>query len=64
MASRTTRAICADVVAKVPRFSASRHADSFAGRTVRNITRAIWTFAGFGAAASYTIPGDVTPPPS
>jgi len=55
VASRTMRAICADVFAKVQRFSASWHADSFAGRTVRNITRATWAFDDFGDALYFGI---------
>ncbi|MEO1089851.1 MAG: ABC transporter ATP-binding protein [Pseudomonadota bacterium] len=55
VASRAMRAICAEAFAKVQRFSASWHADTFAGKTVRNITRATWAFDDFGDALYFGI---------
>ncbi len=55
VASRAMRAICAEAFARVQRFSASWHADTFAGRTVRNITRATWAFDDFGDALYFGI---------
>ncbi|MGF1477731.1 MAG: ABC transporter ATP-binding protein [Geminicoccaceae bacterium] len=44
------RGICADAFAKVQRFAAVWHANTFAGKTVRNITRGVWVFDDFGDA--------------
>ena len=55
VATRAMRAICADAFAKVQRFSASWHEGTFAGKTVRNITRATWAFDDFGDALYFGI---------
>lgn len=44
------RRIGADAFAHVQRFSSDWHADTFAGSTVRNITRGVWAFDMFGDA--------------
>ena len=44
------RRIGADAFAHVQRFSSDWHADTFAGSTVRNITRGVWAFDTFGDA--------------
>ncbi len=55
VASRTMRAICAEAFGRVQRFSASWHEGSFAGQTVRNITRATWAFDDFGDALYFGV---------
>jgi len=40
--------IVQDALFKVQRFSTDWHANSFAGATVRKITRGVWAFDGFG----------------
>ena len=47
------RRIGADAFAQVQRFSSDWHADTFAGSTVRNITRGVWAFDMFGDAFYY-----------
>lgn len=42
------RRIGADSFARVQRYSSDWHANSFAGKTVRNISRGIWEFDQFG----------------
>lgn len=42
LALAVMRRIGADAFARVQRFSTDWHANTFAGKTVRNITRAIW----------------------
>ena len=44
------RRIGADAFAQVQRYASDWHADTFAGSTVRNITRGIWAFDTFGDA--------------
>ena len=44
------RRIGAGAFAHVQRFSSDWHADTFAGATVRNITRGVWAFDMFGDA--------------
>ena len=44
------RRIGADAFAHVQRFASDWHADTFAGSTVRNITRGVWAFDMFGDA--------------
>jgi ATP-binding cassette subfamily B protein len=47
------RRIGAEAFAHVQRFSSDWHADTFAGSTVRNITRGVWAFDMFGDAVYY-----------
>ena len=47
------RNIGADAFARVQRYSSDWHADTFAGSTVRNITRGIWAFDMLGDALFY-----------
>ncbi len=44
LAIRILREICADAFARVQRYSSEWHANSFAGSTVRKITRGFWGF--------------------
>lgn len=46
-AVRNLHALLGDALAKVQRFSAEWHANSFAGATVRKITRGMWSFDVF-----------------
>ncbi len=55
VATRAMRAICAEAFARVQRFSASWHEGTFAGKTVRNITRATWAFDDFGDALYFGV---------
>ena len=45
---RAMRQIGADAFARVQRYSSDWHADTFAGKTVRNISRGIWEFDELG----------------
>ena len=47
------RRIGAEAFAQVQRFSSDWHADTFAGSTVRNITRGVWAFDMFGDAVYF-----------
>lgn len=49
------RAMNAAAFARVQRYSSDWHADTFAGTTVRNITRGTWAFDTFGDAIYYQI---------
>ena len=48
LAIRILRDICSDAFARVQRYSAEWHANSFAGSTVRKITRGFWAFDHLG----------------
>jgi ATP-binding cassette subfamily B protein len=48
LAIRILREICADAFARVQRYSAEWHANTFAGSTVRKITRGFWAFDKLG----------------
>ena len=47
------RRIGAQAFAHVQRFASDWHADTFAGSTVRNITRGVWAFDSFGDAVYF-----------
>ncbi len=47
------RRIGAEAFARVQRFSSDWHADTFAGSTVRNVTRGVWAFDMFGDAVYF-----------
>lgn len=49
------RALSAQAFARVQRNSSDWHADTFAGTTVRNITRGTWAFDTFGDALYYQL---------
>ena len=48
LAVRILREICADAFSRVQRYSAEWHANTFAGSTVRKITRGFWAFDHLG----------------
>ena len=48
LAVKILREICADAFSRVQRYSAEWHANSFAGSTVRKITRGFWAFDHLG----------------
>ncbi len=48
LAIRILRQICADAFARVQRYSAEWHGNTFAGSTVRKITRGFWAFDQLG----------------
>ncbi|MDH3659081.1 MAG: ABC transporter ATP-binding protein/permease [Alphaproteobacteria bacterium] len=48
LAVKILREICADAFARVQRYSTEWHANSFAGSTVRKITRGFWAFDHLG----------------
>ncbi len=48
LACRILREICADSFSRVQRYSAEWHANTFAGSTVRKITRGFWAFDHLG----------------
>ena len=48
LAIRILREICADAFARVQRYGAEWHANTFAGSTVRKITRGFWAFDHLG----------------
>ena len=48
LAVRILREICSDAFARVQRYSAEWHANTFAGSTVRKITRGFWAFDHLG----------------
>jgi ATP-binding cassette subfamily B protein len=49
------RSMAADAFARVQRYASDWHADTFAGSTVRNITRGVWAFDNFGDALYYQL---------
>ena len=53
LAMTILRRIAAEAFARVQRYSSDWHADTFAGTTVRNITRGVWAFDTFGDALYY-----------
>ena len=53
LAIRLLREICADAFARVQRYSAEWHANTFAGSTVRKITRGFWAFDQLGDSLYY-----------
>jgi ATP-binding cassette subfamily B protein len=53
VAMTVMRRIGAEAFAHVQRFASDWHADTFAGSTVRNITRGIWAFDSFGDAVYF-----------
>jgi ATP-binding cassette, subfamily B, bacterial len=53
LAMSILRRLGAEAFARVQRYSSDWHADTFAGTTVRNITRGIWAFDTFGDALYY-----------
>jgi len=48
LAIRILRQICSDAFSRVQRYSAEWHGDTFAGSTVRKITRGFWAFDHLG----------------
>ena len=48
LAVRILREICADAFSRVQKYSAEWHANTFAGSTVRKITRGFWAFDHLG----------------
>lgn len=52
---RIMRQIGADSFARVQHYSSDWHADTFAGKTVRNISRGIWEFDRFGDALYFQL---------
>ena len=48
LAVKILREICADAFSRVQRYSAEWHANTFAGSTVRKITRGFWAFDHLG----------------
>jgi ATP-binding cassette subfamily B protein len=53
LAMSILRRLAAEAFARVQRYSSDWHADTFAGSTVRNITRGVWAFDTFGDAVYY-----------
>ncbi len=53
LAANVLREVIYDGFAAVQRFSADWHANSFAGATVRKITRGMWAFDSFGDTLMY-----------
>jgi ATP-binding cassette subfamily B protein len=53
LAMSILRRIAAEAFARVQLYSSDWHADTFAGTTVRNITRGVWAFDTFGDALYY-----------
>jgi ATP-binding cassette, subfamily B, bacterial len=53
VAMRIMRRIGAEAFARVQRYSSDWHADTFAGTTVRNITRGVWAFDTFSDGLYY-----------
>ncbi len=53
LAANVLREVVVDGFAAVQRFSADWHANSFAGATVRKITRGMWAFDSFGDTLMY-----------
>ncbi len=53
LAANVLREVVCDGFATVQRFSADWHANSFAGATVRKITRGMWAFDTFGDTLMY-----------
>ena len=56
LAVRILREICADAFSRVQKYSAEWHANTFAGSTVRKITRGFWAFDHLGD--SFLLPPD------
>lgn len=55
LAANVLRQVIADGFAAVQRFSSDWHANSFAGATVRKITRGMWAFDSFGDTLMYNL---------
>lgn len=55
LAANVLRQVVADGFANVQRLSADWHANSFAGATVRKITRGMWAFDSFGDTLMYNL---------
>lgn len=55
LAGQVLRQVVADGFAAVQRFSSDWHANSFAGATVRKITRGMWAFDSFGDTLMYNL---------